>query len=141
MIYPAAEDWLLNTLRHGPGEGRLAEAANGTAHLLEGADPQFNKPEFGVASDFAKAASQTRSSMHIAQIAPLTESIPPKLYGGTERVVSWLTDELVSLSGMTSSYSQAGIRTLRPTWNLVSRKHCGWTARFVLGREDSNLCI
>ena len=35
--------------------------------------------------------------MHIAQIAPLTESIPPKLYGGTERVVSWLTDELVSL--------------------------------------------
>ena len=35
--------------------------------------------------------------MHIAQIAPLTEAIPPKLYGGTERVVSWLTDELVSL--------------------------------------------
>jgi glycosyltransferase involved in cell wall biosynthesis len=35
--------------------------------------------------------------MHIAQIAPLTESIPPKLYGGTERIVSWLTDELVSL--------------------------------------------
>src|SRR5262250_1238432 len=35
--------------------------------------------------------------MHIAQIAPLTEAIPPKLYGGTERVVSWLTEELVSL--------------------------------------------
>jgi glycosyltransferase involved in cell wall biosynthesis len=35
--------------------------------------------------------------MRIAQIAPLTESIPPKLYGGTERVVSWLTDELVAL--------------------------------------------
>ena len=29
--------------------------------------------------------------MRIAQIAPLTEAIPPKLYGGTERVVSWLT--------------------------------------------------
>jgi hypothetical protein len=29
--------------------------------------------------------------MHIAQVAPLTEAIPPKLYGGTERVVSWLT--------------------------------------------------
>jgi hypothetical protein len=27
--------------------------------------------------------------MHIAQVAPLTEAIPPKLYGGTERVVSW----------------------------------------------------
>ena len=36
-------------------------------------------------------------SMHIAQIAPLTEAVPPKLYGGTERVVSWLTEELVAL--------------------------------------------
>jgi glycosyltransferase involved in cell wall biosynthesis len=33
--------------------------------------------------------------MRIAQIAPLAESVPPKLYGGTERVVSWLTEELV----------------------------------------------
>jgi glycosyltransferase involved in cell wall biosynthesis len=31
----------------------------------------------------------------IAQIAPLAESVPPKLYGGTERVVSYLTEELV----------------------------------------------
>ena len=35
--------------------------------------------------------------MHIAQIAPLTEAVPPKLYGGTERVVYWLTEELVAL--------------------------------------------
>jgi glycosyltransferase involved in cell wall biosynthesis len=35
--------------------------------------------------------------MQIAQIAPLTEAIPPRLYGGTERVISWLTDELVAL--------------------------------------------
>ncbi len=35
--------------------------------------------------------------MQIAQIAPLTEAIPPKLYGGAERVISWLTDELVAL--------------------------------------------
>ena len=35
--------------------------------------------------------------MHIAQIAPLTEAIPPKLYGGTERVISWLTEELIAL--------------------------------------------
>ena len=33
--------------------------------------------------------------MRIAQIAPLAESVPPKLYGGTERVVSYLTEELV----------------------------------------------
>ncbi|HEY3077438.1 MAG TPA: glycosyltransferase family 4 protein [Burkholderiales bacterium] len=35
--------------------------------------------------------------MKIAQIAPLTESVPPKLYGGTERVVSYLAEELVRL--------------------------------------------
>jgi glycosyltransferase involved in cell wall biosynthesis len=33
--------------------------------------------------------------MRIAQIAPLMESVPPSLYGGTERIVSYLTDELV----------------------------------------------
>src|SRR5712675_433361 len=35
--------------------------------------------------------------MKIAQIAPLMESVPPRLYGGTERVVSYLSDELVRL--------------------------------------------
>ncbi len=33
--------------------------------------------------------------MRIAQVAPLYESVPPKFYGGTERVVSYLTEELV----------------------------------------------
>ena len=35
--------------------------------------------------------------MRIAQVTPLTEAVPPKLYGGTERVVSWLTEELITL--------------------------------------------
>lgn len=35
--------------------------------------------------------------MRIAQVAPLFEAVPPKLYGGTERVVSFLTEELVAL--------------------------------------------
>ena len=35
--------------------------------------------------------------MKIAQVAPLAESVPPALYGGTERVVSYLTEELVAL--------------------------------------------
>jgi len=34
--------------------------------------------------------------MKIAQVAPLIESVPPKLYGGTERVASYLTEELVA---------------------------------------------
>jgi glycosyltransferase involved in cell wall biosynthesis len=35
--------------------------------------------------------------MRIAQISPLIESVPPRLYGGTERIVSYLTEELVNL--------------------------------------------
>jgi glycosyltransferase involved in cell wall biosynthesis len=35
--------------------------------------------------------------VRIAQVAPLTEAIPPRLYGGTERVVFWLTEELIAL--------------------------------------------
>ena len=35
--------------------------------------------------------------MKIAQVAPLVESVPPRLYGGTERIVSYLTEELVRL--------------------------------------------
>ena len=35
--------------------------------------------------------------MRIAQVSPLMESVPPRLYGGTERIVSYLTEELVEL--------------------------------------------
>jgi glycosyltransferase involved in cell wall biosynthesis len=38
---------------------------------------------------------ERRVPMKIAQIAPLAESCPPRLYGGTERIVSYLTEELV----------------------------------------------
>ena len=42
------------------------------------------------------AALQEGSPIRIAQIAPLTEAVPPELYGGTERVVSYLTEALVA---------------------------------------------
>src|SRR5262245_24722116 len=35
--------------------------------------------------------------MRVAQIAPIIEDVPPRLYGGTERIVSYLTEELVAL--------------------------------------------
>ncbi len=35
--------------------------------------------------------------MRIAQISPLTEAVPPKLYGGTERIVSYIADELAAI--------------------------------------------
>jgi glycosyltransferase involved in cell wall biosynthesis len=49
--------------------------------------------------------------MHIAQIAPLTEAIPPKLYGGTERVVSWLTEELIALGHEVTLFASGDSKT------------------------------
>jgi glycosyltransferase involved in cell wall biosynthesis len=43
--------------------------------------------------------------MRIAQVAPLAEAVPPKLYGGTERVVHWLTEELVALGHDVTLYA------------------------------------
>ena len=45
----------------------------------------------------AECTSSTiwNASVRIAQVAPLIEAVPPRLYGGTERVVSWLTEALV----------------------------------------------
>jgi glycosyltransferase involved in cell wall biosynthesis len=43
----------------------------------------------------------------IAQIAPLMESVPPRLYGGTERIVSYLTDELTRLGHDVSLFASA----------------------------------
>ncbi len=43
--------------------------------------------------------------MRIAQVAPLHESVPPKLYGGTERVVSYLTEALVKLGQEVTLYA------------------------------------
>ena len=70
-------------------------------------------------------------SMHIAQIAPLTEAIPPKLYGGTERVVSWLTEELIALGHEVTLFASA-IRRPRPSSRRCGRGRCGSTARCAI---------
>src|ERR687890_388280 len=51
------------------------------------------------------------TAMRIAQVAPLAESVPPKLYGGTERVVSWLTEELVEQGHDVTLFASADSRT------------------------------
>jgi glycosyltransferase involved in cell wall biosynthesis len=50
-------------------------------------------------------------SLRIAQIAPLHESVPPQLYGGTERVVSWLTEELVARGHDVTLFASGDSRT------------------------------
>ena len=62
--------------------------------------------------------------MRIAQVAPLAESVPPKLYGGTERVVSWLTEELVALGHDVTLFATGDSRTsarLVPVWPKALR--------------------
>ena len=49
--------------------------------------------------------------MKIAQVAPLAESVPPRLYGGTERVVSYLTEELVRLGHDVTLFASADSQT------------------------------
>lgn len=49
--------------------------------------------------------------MKIAQIAPLYEAVPPKFYGGTERVVAHLCDALVELGHEVTLFAAADART------------------------------
>jgi glycosyltransferase involved in cell wall biosynthesis len=49
--------------------------------------------------------------MRIAQVAPLNESVPPRLYGGTERVVSYLTEELVQLGHEVTLFASGDSQT------------------------------
>ena len=50
--------------------------------------------------------------MRIAQVPPLYEAVPPRLYGGTERVVAHLTDALVQLGHEVTLFASAEARTL-----------------------------
>ena len=62
--------------------------------------------------------------MRIAQLAPLAESVPPKFYGGTERVVAWLVDELVELGHDVTLFASGDSRTrgnLHPVWPQALR--------------------
>jgi glycosyltransferase involved in cell wall biosynthesis len=49
--------------------------------------------------------------MKIAQVAPLIESVPPQLYGGTERIVSYLTEELVKQGHEVTLFASGDSRT------------------------------
>jgi glycosyltransferase involved in cell wall biosynthesis len=62
--------------------------------------------------------------MRIAQLAPLAESVPPRLYGGTERVVAWLVDELVGLGHDVTLFASGDSTTqghLHPVWPKALR--------------------
>ena len=68
--------------------------------------------------------------MRIAQIAPLTEAIPPRLYGGTERVIHWLTEELVAIGHQVTLFRQRGFPHLCKARAYLAARHCDWMARW-----------
>src|ERR1700732_4248008 len=62
--------------------------------------------------------------MRIAQVSALTADVPPKLYGGTERVVHWLTEELVALGNEVTLFASGDSQTsakLDATWPKALR--------------------
>ena len=61
--------------------------------------------------------------MRIAQVAPLTEAVPPKLYGGTERVVHWLTEELVALGNDVTLFASGDSQTSAKL-DATGRRRC-----------------
>src|SRR5215211_8252275 len=69
--------------------------------------------------------------MRIAQMAPLAESVPPRLYGGTERVVAWLVDELVGLGHDVTLFASGDSKT-------SARLHAVWPRALRLGRPRSD---
>ena len=72
--------------------------------------------------------------MRIAQIAPLMESVPPKLYGGTERIVSYLTEELVNVTLFASgdSVTSAKLVSCVPTALRLDPKVCDVIPYYML---------
>jgi len=69
--------------------------------------------------------------MKIAQVAPLYESVPPAGYGGTERVVSWLTEELVQMGHEVTLFASGDSRT---TARLIAG--CPTSLRSTPGCQD-----
>lgn len=80
--------------------------------------------------------------MKIAQVAPLYESVPPRLYGGTERVVAYLCEELVGLGHQVTLFasgdSQTPARLVAPcpqALRLASRQLYHHNAQHILQLE------
>ena len=60
-----------------------------------------------LSADLSGIVQPMKRAMRIAQVSPLIESVPPKGYGGTERVVSYLTEELVARGHQVTLFASA----------------------------------
>jgi glycosyltransferase involved in cell wall biosynthesis len=76
--------------------------------------------------------------VRIAQVAPLFESVPPRQYGGTERVVSYLTEELVRQGHQVTLFATADSQTCAELVPIVDRPLRGnpdWMMHAVIQLE------
>ena len=78
--------------------------------------------------------------MRIAQLAPLAESVPPKLYGGTERVVAWLVDELVELGHDVTLFASGELQDERKAPSRCGRARCASGERVRIPTPPAPFC-
>ena len=69
--------------------------------------------------------------MKIAQLSPLVESVPPKYYGGTERVISYLTEALVEMGHDVTLFASADSKT-----SAQLKPQCPCSFRLDKNKED-----
>ena len=86
------------------------------------------KSALGVRDVLPTPQGQGGRAVKIAQIAPLAESVPPQLYGGTERIVSYLTEELVRQGHDVTLFASGDSHTAANSCR-AAKARCGWIRR------------
>jgi len=104
-----------------------AEASKRSASAVEfkaapGTHAAASDLPFNLGSGF-RSCLERDLRIRIAQVAPLTERVPPLLYDGTERIVCYLTEELVAL-GFEGSCLQAATPSPLPGLSHLARRPC-----------------
>jgi hypothetical protein len=78
--------------------------------------------------------------MKIAQVAPLYESVPPHGYGGTERVVSYLTEELVREGHDVTLFASGDSKTAAHLVPCVRTRRDEFVSRSILPSQRAARC-
>ena len=77
--------------------------------------------------------------MRIAQVSPLYERVPPVLYGGTERVVSYLTEELVRLGHEVTLFA-SGDSVTHARLEAACPRRYGWMQTARIPSHRTSIC-
>ena len=99
--------------------------ANAGCHMAVITDERRTRPKKTQSDQHLRCQKREPTRMRIAQIAPLTESVPPRTYGGTERVVSYLTEELMAMGHDVTLFA-SGDRQRQRNWTRWPAR-CGST--------------